>query len=79
ATISADLSDALSILESIGYAVDDDEEFQTALPEDLLLDSTQERWSVTLRGLAQGAHVLTLRARDARGNVARAAVPFTID
>ncbi|MEM6749283.1 MAG: hypothetical protein AAF612_02320 [Planctomycetota bacterium] len=79
ATISADLSDALSILESIGYAVDDDEEFQTALPEDLLLDSTQERWSVTLRGLARGAHVLTLRARDARGNVARAAVPFTID
>ncbi|MEM7681772.1 MAG: hypothetical protein AAF288_07435 [Planctomycetota bacterium] len=79
AVVSADLTDALSTIESIAYAVDDDEDFRTALPEDLLLDSTSERWSVTLRGLARGAHVVTLRVRDARGNVARAAVPFTIE
>ncbi|MEM6551596.1 MAG: hypothetical protein AAF750_05665 [Planctomycetota bacterium] len=67
-TVSGVASDAFSPLGSLGYSLDGEEEFSVLVPEDLILDSTSEAWSVTLRGLARGPHVLTLRVVDARGN-----------
>ncbi|MEM1211140.1 MAG: hypothetical protein AAGI68_02475 [Planctomycetota bacterium] len=67
-TVSGVASDAFSPLMSLAYSLDGEEEFRVLVPDDLIVDSTKEAWSVTLRGLARGPHVLTLRVVDARGN-----------
>ncbi|QDU71818.1 hypothetical protein [Mucisphaera calidilacus] len=60
--------DGLSPLVGIEYAVDGGEAYRPIVPEDLILDSTREAFSVTLRGFTGSEHVLTLRVVDRRGN-----------
>jgi len=60
-------------------AVDSDDDYRPVLPEDLIYDSTRESWTATLRDLARGPHVVTLRFEDARGNTTYRSVTLEVD
>jgi len=77
-TVSGSASDAWSAIGSVGYALDNADEFIPVLPEDLIYDSTKESWVVTISDLSPGPHVLTLRATDTRGNAVYQSVLFEI-
>ncbi len=66
--ITAQVRDALSPIGALSYAVDSTDQWEPALPEDLIYDSTQEAFSISIVDLAPGPHVVTLRASDSRGN-----------
>jgi hypothetical protein len=68
-TIRATAVDAMSPIKSVEYLVDSDEQWQVVLPEDWIYDSTSEALHITLVDLSKGAHVVTMRVTDGRGNV----------
>jgi outer membrane protein assembly factor BamB len=76
--ISGQAKDAWSAIRSLAYSLDDDDEYHAVLPGDLIFDSTQESWEVTISDLSPGPHVLTLRAADTRGNTVYQSVIFEI-
>jgi hypothetical protein len=76
--VSGEASDAWSPIQSLAYALDDDDEFMPILPGDLIFDSTAESWEVTISDLTPGPHVLTLRAADTRGNRVYRSVIFEV-
>ncbi|MFW6060286.1 MAG: hypothetical protein ACODAQ_08890, partial [Phycisphaeraceae bacterium] len=77
--LAGEAVDKLSPIASIAYAVDDAEEYAPILPDDLIFDSTRERWSVTLSDLSPGQHVVTLRVRDQRGNTTHKAMMIDVE
>jgi hypothetical protein len=67
-SISAQVSDAVSVIRDVRYAVDGGKRFKAVLPTDLIYDSTSEQVSFIIPDLSPGTHVITLRAADALGN-----------
>ncbi len=76
--VSGQAKDDWSSIQSLAYTLDDDDEYHPILPGDLIFDSTQESWDVTISDLSPGPHVLTLRAADNRGNTVYRSVIFQI-
>jgi hypothetical protein len=72
------VTDALSLVRSVHFAVDGDEMWKVALPDDLVFDSTSETVTIMIAGLAPGRHLISLRAIDGRGNAAYEALLVTI-
>ena len=68
ATITASITDSLSTVRLVQYAVDNTGKWNAVLPDDLIFDSTRETITVKIADLSAGAHVVTLRAADAQGN-----------
>lgn len=68
ATITASITDGLSTVRLVQYAVDNTGKWNAVLPDDLIYDSTRETITVNIADLSAGAHVVTLRAADAQGN-----------
>ncbi|WP_428386173.1 hypothetical protein [Mucisphaera sp.] len=75
--VSGVVVDELSAILSIGYAIDGEVSFRPIIPEDLILDSTREAFSITLQGLTQPEHVVTLRVVDRRGQ--SRLIPLVVD
>ena len=67
-TITATVTDNLSPLRLVQYAVDNTGKWHTVLPDDLIFDSTKETITVKIADLSTGSHVITLRAADTQGN-----------
>ncbi|MEM1446655.1 MAG: hypothetical protein AAGF84_11400 [Planctomycetota bacterium] len=72
-------TDATSPLLSVDFRLADDQPWRPALPDDLIYDSTSEAFTFTLPRLAKGGHVLSVRARDTRGNVTYASRFLTVE
>ena len=68
ATVKLTARDALSAIAAVHWAVDGDDKWQPALPDDLIYDSTTEQIEITIADLASGPHLISLRLTDARGN-----------
>ncbi len=77
-TIKVQVLDALSPIENVQYAVDAPDEWEPALPGDLIFDSTRETLAITIPDLTPGPHVITLRAADTRGNARYEAVLLNV-
>jgi hypothetical protein len=69
---------AASTVASMEYSLDSNEDWQTVLPVDTIFDKPEELVSFSLDGLTAGAHQITLRATDGRGNVAYQTVTVTV-
>ncbi len=76
--VSGQAIDNWSPIRALAYVLDSDQAYHPILPGDLIFDSTQESWEVTIPDLSPGPHVLTLRASDNRGNTAYIPVLFEI-
>jgi hypothetical protein len=77
--IQADAVDRSSTLAGFAYSVDSSDEWQTVLPSDKIADGPEEKLDFSIPGLKPGAHQITVRATDARGNQAVQTIPVTVD
>jgi hypothetical protein len=73
------VADKFSDIAEVHYSIDGDDDWKAVLPGDLIFDSTSENLSTTIRSLSSGPHVLTVRAKDARGNTAHEAVLVEVE
>ena len=72
ATLTGTVSDGHLTIAGLAYRLDGEPEYRPVLPDDLIFDSTEERWTLTLPALTAGGHVVTFRALDTRGNASYA-------
>jgi hypothetical protein len=61
------------------YSVDSGGDWQAVLPSDNIFDSPEETVDFTVPKLSAGAHQITLRAGDAKGNHAYETVFVNIE
>jgi hypothetical protein len=67
-TVSASVVDRTGTVASVEYSVDSGADWQAVLPSDNIFDSPEETVQWTVPNLSPGAHQITLRATDAKGN-----------
>jgi len=66
-----EVSDELSAIEKLEYTVDSNTDWTSTVPEDLVYDTTHERFVIRLgadEDLAKGDHVLAIKVSDAADN-----------
>jgi hypothetical protein len=68
ATIALRVVDRAGVVAAVDYSLDRADHWQRRLPDDTMADSPEERYTIALKDLAKGAHTLTVRATDERGN-----------
>jgi hypothetical protein len=68
ARVTATIVDRTTTVASFEYSVDSGGDWQAVLPSDNIFDGPEERVDFTIGKLAPGAHQITLRAGDAKGN-----------
>ncbi len=67
-TITTTVTDNLTPIQDVKYAVDQTKNWQAVLPDDLIYDSTSEAITIKISPLTPGPHVITLRALDGQNN-----------
>lgn len=75
-------SDELSAIEKLEYTVDSNTNWTSTVPEDLVYDTTHERFVLKLgadEDLAKGDHVLAVKVSDAAGNTTYKTFDVRID
>jgi len=78
ATIDLRAADQTTSVANLEYSVDSSTDWQSVLPLDKIADSPDEAYRFSVPDLAAGAHQITLRAVDARGNAGYQNVSVTI-
>jgi outer membrane protein assembly factor BamB len=68
ATLKVDATDELSVISKLEYTIDSNAEWKGSLPDDLVCDTTEESFVITLEDLEPGEHVVALRITDDVGN-----------
>ena len=79
ATIKAKAVDRVSIVAAMEYTIDSSTDWQLVLPSNKIFDSPEASVELVLAKLSAGAHQITLRATDAKGNQAFETVLVQID
>jgi outer membrane protein assembly factor BamB len=70
--------DRLSAIEEVAYTIDSDKDWQTAIPDDLVYDTTEEQITIGLEELKAGEHVVSIRAKDSVGNTTYKTVELNV-
>ncbi len=68
ATLKLQVTDELTAIGKLGYTVDSNAEWQSALPDDLVFDTTEESFTILTEELEPGEHILAVRISDDVGN-----------
>ena len=68
ATLTLKAVDQFSTISSLGYAIDSNEKWISALPDDNIFDTMTEDFTIKTEDLTPGPHVLAVRISDAPGN-----------
>jgi len=69
ATLKLEIADRLSAIDKVEYTVDSHAEWKGTLPDDLVYDTTREKFTIVITDLKAGEHVIALRLSDQVGNV----------
>jgi hypothetical protein len=75
----ARIVDRTTTVASCEYSVDSTTDWQAVLPVDNIYDSPEAKVSLTIGPLAAGPHQITLRAADAKGNMAYETILVTVE
>ncbi len=67
-TLKLQVSDELSVIGEVSYAVDSNSEWRGAMPDDIVYDTMEERFTVLIEDLEAGEHVIAVRVSDDVGN-----------
>jgi len=67
-TLRLEVSDQLSAIGKLDYTVDSNAEWTGAVPDDLVYDTTDEYFTVVIKDLEAGEHIIALRVSDDVGN-----------
>ena len=62
--------DKLSAIAKAVYTVDSNTDWIATLPDDLVYDTTEEDFTVTVNKLEKGDHIISVKVSDAVGNTA---------
>ena len=73
------VQDRTSVIANVEYTVDSAEDWQAVLPVDGIFDSPDESVTFTVKGLTPGAHQITIRATDGKGNQALQTIAVKIE
>jgi len=79
ATITFRAVDAYTVIGRLRYTVDSNEEWKSALPDDLVYDTTSEDFTIVIKGLRRGEHVVALRIADDLGNTMYKTLDISIE
>jgi WD40 repeat protein len=77
--VTATIVDRMTTVASLEYSVDSGGDWQAVLPSDNIFDGPQEQVDFTIGKLGPGAHQVTLRGGDAKGNYAYETVLVNIE
>jgi hypothetical protein len=67
-TLKLKVSDQLSTIGKVDYTVDSNAEWKGAVPDDLVCDTTEEDFTITIEQIESGEHTISVRASDSVGN-----------
>jgi len=67
-TLKLQVSDELSAIGQVHYTVDSNAEWIGAVPNDLVYDTTSEEFTIAIRDLDAGEHIVAVKVADAVGN-----------
>ncbi len=68
ATITARVVDEYTVIGRLRYTIDSNEEWKSALPNDSVYDTTSEDFTIVIKDLDRGEHVVALKISDDLGN-----------
>lgn len=68
--LSLSIRDALSVLGKVQYTVDSSENWMTAMPDDLVYDTLTETFTIRIKDLEAGRHVVAVMMADDAENTA---------
>jgi hypothetical protein len=63
------VKDSYSVISKLMYTIDSHKEWQGAIPDDLVYDTTDESFTLTIEDLEPGEHVVAIQVSDDVGNV----------
>ena len=69
ATLKLQITDELSVINSLEYTIDSNAEWKGALPDDFVFDTTDESFTIVTEDLEPGEHIVALKIKDDVGNV----------
>jgi len=76
-----EVADLLSAIGKVEYTIDSNTDWIGTVPNDLVYDTTDEKFTVridTKEDMPAGAHVVTIKASDAVGNIAYKTLDVTV-
>ena len=74
--------DELSAIDKLEYTVDSNTDWVASIPDDMVYDTTSENFTIQIEvnsKLPEGDHVLTIRVKDAVGNMTYKTLDFGVD
>jgi hypothetical protein len=77
-TLTLRAVDVFSAIDKLDYTVDSNEKWITAIPADLVYDTADETFTITIEDLNAGDHLIALRVADDAGNTTYKTFEVTI-
>jgi len=68
AVLTLKVTDEFSTISSLSYTVDSNENWISVLPDDNVFDTTVENFTINIKNLELGQHVLAVKTSDAENN-----------
>jgi hypothetical protein len=67
-TIKLTVVDQLSVVGKVSYTIDSNADWIVSLPDDLVYDTTREDFTILIKDLKAGEHIIALKISDDVGN-----------
>ncbi len=67
-TLKFAVSDEFSAIGKTDYTVDSNTKWLSAVPDDLVYDTTEEHFTIVIEDLGRGEHIITIKVADDLGN-----------
>lgn len=77
-TLKLQVSDQLSAIGQLQYTLDSNAEWRGTVPDDLVYDTTEEKFTIVVEELKPGEHVLAVKVQDAVGNTTYKTFEFNL-
>jgi hypothetical protein len=77
-TLRLQVSDELSAIGQLQYTVDSNAEWKGTVPEDLVYDTTDEKFTIVIEDLKPGEHILAVKVQDDLGNTTYKTFEFNL-
>lgn len=78
-TVKLHVTDQLSLIHSLQYTINSSDKWQSALPDDMIFDTTAENFTISIDDLQPDTYLITLKATDAADNTTYKSVETTIE
>ena len=67
-TLKLEIFDELSAINQVDYTIDSNADWVGTIPDDLVYDTTDEKFTIVIKDLKAGEHIISVKTSDAVGN-----------